>query len=58
MLVKFLRQGHHPDIIFGWGYAKIKITTHAIKVYPKTILYLQQKLMKLLVSKMSCFRKY
>ena len=22
---------HHPDIIFGWGYAKIKITTHAIE---------------------------
>ncbi len=22
---------HHPDIIFGWGYAKINITTHAIK---------------------------
>ena len=22
--------GHHPDILFGWGYAKIKITTHAI----------------------------
>ena len=24
-------QGHHPDIIFGWGYAKIKIFTHKIK---------------------------
>ncbi len=24
-------EGHHPDIIFGWGYAKIKITTHAIE---------------------------
>ena len=24
-------EGHHPDIIFGWGYAKIKISTHAIK---------------------------
>ena len=22
---------HHPDISFGWGYAKIKIFTHAIK---------------------------
>ena len=21
---------HHPDILFGWGYAQIKITTHAI----------------------------
>ena len=24
-------EGHHPDIIFGWGYAIIKITTHAIE---------------------------
>ena len=24
-------EGHHPDISFGWGYAKIIITTHAIK---------------------------
>ena len=25
------KEGHHPDIWFGWGYAKIKIYTHAIK---------------------------
>ena len=24
-------EGHHPDIHFGWGYAEIKIFTHAIK---------------------------
>ena len=24
-------EGHHPDITFGWGYAKIHITTHAIE---------------------------
>jgi 4a-hydroxytetrahydrobiopterin dehydratase len=24
-------EGHHPDITFGWGYAKIIITTHAIE---------------------------
>ena len=24
-------EGHHPDIIFGWGYAKVTITTHAIE---------------------------
>ena len=24
-------EGHHPDISFGWGYAKIEITTHAIE---------------------------
>tara|TARA_B100000900_G_C20382065_1_gene635007 strand:+ start:42 stop:386 length:345 start_codon:yes stop_codon:yes gene_type:complete len=25
------KEGHHPDILFGWGYAKINITTHAIE---------------------------
>ena len=24
-------EGHHPDILFGWGYVKINITTHAIE---------------------------
>ena len=24
-------EDHHPDISFGWGYAKINITTHAIE---------------------------
>ena len=24
-------EGHHPDISYGWGYAKILITTHAIE---------------------------
>ena len=24
-------EGHHPDITFGWGYAKINIMTHAIE---------------------------
>lgn len=23
-------EGHHPDISFGWGYARVKIYTHAI----------------------------
>ena len=23
-------QGHHPDIGFGWGYAEIRVWTHAI----------------------------
>lgn len=23
-------QNHHPDIGFGWGYVKIKLTTHDI----------------------------
>ena len=25
------KESHHPDILFGWGYAKILITTHAIE---------------------------
>ncbi len=25
------KEGHHPDIFFGWGYAKINVTTHAIE---------------------------
>ena len=25
------KENHHPDILFGWGYAKIAITTHAIE---------------------------
>ena len=25
------KENHHPDIKFGWGYAKIYITTHAIE---------------------------
>ena len=24
-------EGHHPDISFGWGYAEVKVTTHAIE---------------------------
>ena len=25
------KENHHPDILFGWGYATIVITTHAIE---------------------------
>ena len=24
------REGHHPDIAFGWAYARLQIHTHAI----------------------------
>ena len=24
------KENHHPDISFGWGYAKLLLTTHAI----------------------------
>ena len=23
------RQGHHPDVTFGWGYCEVRFTTHA-----------------------------
>ena len=23
------KQGHHPDIAFGWGYCEVRFTTHA-----------------------------
>ena len=23
-------EGHHPDIYFGWGYARLEIHTHAV----------------------------
>jgi 4a-hydroxytetrahydrobiopterin dehydratase len=25
------KQGHHPDICFGWGYCQVSFTTHAAK---------------------------
>ena len=25
------KEGHHPDLWFGWGYSRIKIFTHALK---------------------------
>ena len=25
------KEGHHPDILFGWGYAKVQIFTHKIE---------------------------
>ena len=24
------KQGHHPDVAFGWGYCSISYTTHEI----------------------------
>ena len=36
-------EGHHPDIFFGWGYAKIKIFTHAIKGLAKSDFILAAK---------------
>tara|TARA_A100001234_G_scaffold216037_1_gene221511 strand:+ start:532 stop:876 length:345 start_codon:yes stop_codon:yes gene_type:complete len=41
-------EGHHPDILFGWGYAKIKITTHAIKGLSENDFILAAKIDKIL----------
>ena len=40
-------EGHHPDIIFGWGYAKIKIYTHAIKGLAESDFILAAKIDKI-----------
>ena len=40
-------EGHHPDIIFGWGYAKIKIFTHAINGLAESDFILASKIDKI-----------
>ena len=40
-------EGHHPDIWFGWGYAKIKIYTHAIKGLAESDFILAAKIDKI-----------
>ena len=39
-------EGHHPDISFGWGYATINITTHAIKGLSENDFILEAKIDK------------
>ena len=41
------KESHHPDIWFGWGYAKIKIFTHAIKGLHESDFILAAKVDKL-----------
>jgi 4a-hydroxytetrahydrobiopterin dehydratase len=41
------QEGHHPDIAFGWGYAKIKISTHAIKGLAESDFILAAKIDKI-----------
>jgi 4a-hydroxytetrahydrobiopterin dehydratase len=41
-------EGHHPDISFGWGYAKISITTHAIEGLSKNDFILAAKIDKII----------
>ena len=40
-------QGHHPDIIFGWGYATIQIFTHKIKGLVESDFILAAKINKI-----------
>ena len=42
-------EGHHPDIYFGWGYAKIKIFTHAIKGLAESDFILASKIDRLMI---------
>ena len=48
-------EGHHPDITFGWGYATVQITTHAIEGLSENDFILAAKIDQILVSKMSSF---
>ena len=41
-------EGHHPDILFGWGYAKINITTHAIEGLSENDFILAAKINKII----------
>jgi len=41
-------EGHHPDISYGWGYAEIKVTTHAIKGLSENDFILAAKIDKIL----------
>ena len=40
-------EGHHPDIALGWGYAKIKISTHAIEGLAESDFILAAKIDKI-----------
>ena len=41
------KEGHHPDIFFGWGYCKVKIFTHAIKGLAESDFILAAKIDKI-----------
>ena len=40
-------ENHHPDILFGWGYSKVKIFTHAIKGLAESVFILAAKIDKI-----------
>ena len=41
------KERHHPDISYGWGYAKIKIYTHAIQGLAESDFILASKVDKI-----------
>ena len=41
------KEGHHPDIYFGWGYANVKIYTHAIQGLAESDFILAAKIGKI-----------
>ena len=41
------KEGHHPDITFGYGYVSIELTTHAIKGLSKNDFILAAKIDKI-----------
>ena len=41
-------EGHHPDISFGWGYATVKIFTHAINGLAESDFILASKIDKII----------
>ena len=41
------QENHHPDILFGWGYCKVKIFTHAIKGLAESDFILAAKIDKI-----------
>ena len=43
-------EGHHPDINFGWGYAKVIIFTHAIKGLSESDFILASKIDQIRIS--------
>ena len=41
------QENHHPDISFGWGYCKVKISTHAIEGLAESDFILAAKIDKI-----------
>ena len=41
------KEGHHPDISFGWGYAMVQIFTHKIKGLVESDFILAAKINKI-----------